>query len=358
MNLFNEYENKILQFITKYINSLQLYDSEELTEAEMTEILFGINSENYTSPELLNALFNRNAPGEHNSNNLMFFYKDDSNHIKRIMESINPFPLIPTVYENYWLKFILSDPKADLFLSPMYLEKLRYELSSAYSPLKQEHFDLNRPIKRYSDSYIRNFKTILNSIKNNNRLISVGTKQHDGTREYHYEKTFFPYKIKYSANDDSFTLMAWDIEDSKIAWINIDDSISIDEGPITIDDSGNSEFASGYISKINRQLTSLRSDEPIRLCINRGMKDALMNPTKSATMADDRFAYLFSDYDKTCYEDSDGNLIADINYYSFQYNEVLSNILSLGKYVKVLSPNTVVQDVVNILKQKLSTASR
>lgn len=354
MKLFNEYENKTLQFLSDYINHIKNTDNSELSESELSNLLFGPEG-NYSSPEISGAIFNHLS--DDTISGLLYFHKSSDDKLVSIMDTPTPLPFRLTSYEKQWLKFILLDPKAKLFLSPQFQVELERMLAEVDTPISRSYLESNATNTEYSEHFVSMFKRILGFINNNHHPMVIYKESVDANNKRYIsdEQQLIPYKIKYSTLSDSFSLLAWNLDTKQAEWIPLDDTINIDNGTIPVDDLDTPNYSDKYIKKLIQQIDHMRAKEPIVLCIYRGMEAASeKNAIRSNTMADDRFAYIFSDYNVTCHEDASGNLIASIQYYTYQYEEIISNILSLGKYVKVLGPDKVVDDIVATLKSKLA----
>lgn len=87
-----------------------------------------------------------------------------------------------------------------------------------------------------------------------------------------------------------------------------------------------------------KQLAETKEKEPIQIEIQ-NQKEAY-----------DRCTYLFSAYDTYCCDKGNDWLIMNIYYYRFQKEEIVHNILSLGHYVKVTSPQKIVDEIISIIK--------
>lgn len=92
-----------------------------------------------------------------------------------------------------------------------------------------------------------------------------------------------------------------------------------------------------FIIDFEKQLSNIKLTHPIQL--------EILNQRE----AYDRCTYLFSSYDTYCYEQNN-KLTMTIYYYHFQEEEIFRNILFLGHYVKVISPQTVVEKIIQIIR--------
>ena len=94
-----------------------------------------------------------------------------------------------------------------------------------------------------------------------------------------------------------------------------------------------------FTTEFEKQLADTKVKKPIQI--------EIINQNE----AYDRCTYLFSSYDTYCYDKGDDKLIMNIYYYRFQKGEIVRNILFLGHYVKVISPQNITDEVISSIKE-------
>lgn len=332
MNLFNEYENKNLQFIINYINQVNNMNLDSLTSEDISKFLLG-GDQKLTSAEIVKALLNSNCSQSDNLNVLM--ENDEKMEPLLVFPMETHLPITVSKAEKAWLYYVLNDPKADLFINPGVKKVIASSLTDEEILNIKEHVYTTNCVKRKSfcAKYIKVFRTLVFLLQNEYYAeISIDNEKMD----------ILPFKIIYHQPDDSFSIMGMSAKSNDLAIIEIE---KINEAEMST--LGKYTSPERTFSDLFDYLLSLhRVKEPIVLEILSNSSD------KSQNRADDRFCHLFSSFDTFTYEEETGHLISEVYYYDFQYCEVMEKILSLGKYVIVKGPQEIRTDIINILHQK------
>lgn len=192
---------------------------------------------------------------------------------------------------------------------------------------------------KYRPDYISRFKDLRNLISEKRWLAEIKCAKNN--KSISYSKLYL-YKISYDVKKDAFTLIALDTQNEVLCFIPTKDITYVDRGLGTIRQND----AEVYSDKCAQLIQKRKVDTPIVLEIISNINSHKDN------MAHDRCAHLFSSYDTTCYDNETGNLTMEIRYYDYQYEDIKRNILSLGRYVHVISPSHVVDDIISILRKK------
>ncbi|MBC3803558.1 WYL domain-containing protein [Acetobacterium fimetarium] len=331
MELFNKYKNKNFTFITNYINSCINDESLTLTEDELREQLSGASQS--TFEEFVLAL--TNAYTDNSDVNAAILYENDQSNSLLPLRQIN-VPIRATIAEKAWLYYILQNSKSDLFLSPTTKEKLVSALEDDFDnnryPIKFDYIDirtLSADTKSdFSTEYVNNFKMIVSAIKQH-RTLTVTNNSFSGKI---YTQQIVPYKIEYALQLDSFSLSCFPLNTKRPVKMNLSNisDISIGETLENYDE---------YLNDFKKQLRETKEKCPVTIEI------------QNQAEAYDRCAYLFSSYDTFCYDKGNDTLIMNIYYYRFQKEEIVRNILFLGRYVQVVAPENIVDDVSSSIKK-------
>lgn len=331
MELFNKYKNKNFTYFTNYINSCINDESLALTEEELKTQLSGTSQS--TFEEFILALTNACHDGESYNANILYKKNDTMLPIRQI-----PIPIRASLAEKAWLFYVLHNSKSDLFLDhstkSKLLSALESELDAYKFPLKSEYIDLRllSPDNKLTitQDFLKNFKAIVYAIKQHRKLL-VTNITFDG--HIYKNQEVLPYKLEYSVQFDSFSLsccLSSGIKRPlKMNLINLSD--------ITV---GNEiENYDLFLKEFKLQLKHTKEKVPITIEI------------RNQAEAYDRCAYLFSSFDTFCYDKGKDILIMNIYYYRFQKDEVIRNILLLGHYVKVISPQFIVNEVISQISE-------
>lgn len=228
-------------------------------------------------------------------------------------------PAMPlTLLQKQWLKALLNDPRIKLFnLSDDGLD----DVEPLYEQKTIEYFD------RYSDGdnfenseYIKNFQTILETLKQNKKL----RMKYTGKQWKEKEFICSPVKLEYSSKDDKFRLKA--IAYKKMFMLNLSKVQSCEMTEFEIND----DFKK-YEEK-KQSLVILLNDE--RNALERVMLH-FSHLEKKTERLDDKHYRITLKYDKD------------------DETEILIRILSFGPMKKVVSPDSFIAQLKNrIDKQK------
>lgn len=329
MELFNKYKNKNFAFITNYINSCVNDDSLSLTEDELRKQLSGASQSSFE--EFLLSLINAYDVDESYNASLLYNEGGTMHPLREIS-----IPIRASIAEKAWLYFVLQNSKADLFLENETKEKLitalESDIDSARFPIKSEYIDIRMfsPDLHLdvSDSLLKCFKTIVKAIKNHKSLYVTNNSF---TGKVYENQLIYPYKLEYSPQFDSFSLSCSTADIKRPIKMNLGNITNVVLGE-KIDDYD------AFLKQFEKELSKTKEKKPITIEI------------KNQADAYDRCAYLFSSFDTYCYDKGDNTLIMNIYYYRFQKEEIIRNILFLGRYVKIVSPQNITDEVVASIK--------
>lgn len=310
MNLFNDYKNRYYRCIQNIINGI--YNGEKYSKKDIRAIL----QSTYLEDEIV--LVDNLVDGG------FFNYEDD---VADLMVGCD-VPIRLNNLELAYLKMFVEDECFNGVLDDEILQKLKNKLEDVESLdynkfWKRENIDKfgdNMNDDEFRDKIVTLEKAILE-----NKYIKYTSKDKKG--EIYKDKIAYPYKIEYSIKNNRYRLVVF--YDNRAIKININGIIKLEilqEKTATVEEKAQIE------SFINAKKNI---SDPIVLKIEDN-KNTL-----------DRCFNLFSAYDKKYYYDEDENLILNIYYHDFDESEIIRDILSLGKSVVVLSPESIRKEVIN-----------
>lgn len=328
MKLFNKYKNKNFMYLTNYINSCISNEELALTPEELEYQLLGTSQS--TFKEFIHAVLNQSVFPNHNAGLL---YKDDQNKLQPIREV--PIPVRASIAEKAWLYYVLQTSNSDLFLNSELKQKLLDALLKDISfkdyPLQQHYIDIREfsteSCLDITPQFITHFQTIVQAVQQHRQLTVTN---HSESGKIYSNEIVYPYKIEYSPQFNLFCLSCYPISAKRPVKIILSNLSSVSIGTVI---PNYDEF----IIDFEKQLSNIKLTHPIQL--------EILNQRE----AYDRCTYLFSSYDTYCYEQNN-KLTMTIYYYHFQEEEIFRNILFLGHYVKVISPQTVVEKIIQIIR--------
>lgn len=329
MELFNKYKNKNFTYLTNYINSCLSDEDFALSADELARQLSGTSQS--TFEEFVQAIVNR-ADSNKNFNATLLYEKEAR---LQPIRSVH-VPIRATIAEKAWLYYILQSSKSDLFidsdLKSTITDALSKDMDLSNYPLQTSYVDI-REFSEYNrlnitPELISRFRLITKAIKEH-RQLTVTNNSFSG--QTYPNQIVFPYKLEYSSQFDSFSLSCYPLDVKRPVKMNLSNISFVEIGDIITDyDKFRAEF--------EKQLTETKVKYPIQI--------EILNQNE----AYDRCTYLFSSYDTYCYDKGNDGLIMNIYYYRFQKDEIIRNILFLGHYVKVISPQDITDEIISTIK--------
>ena len=232
--------------------------------------------------------------------------------LKRDMTTpLHTEPTMPlTDLQKRWLKSLLLDPRIQLFAPPM--DGLE-NVEPLYDPDVFVYFDRYTDGDLYSDPvYIKHFRLILEAMKEE-RKIRV---RFHSSRNRRQSYVCVPYSIEYSAKDDKFRLLT--SYKGKMLTINLAriNSVSLLEAYTP------EEYRPAKLRE--KKVTMILTDE----------RNAL-----------ERVMLHFSDLEKETEQIDERHYRITLWYKYGDETEILIRILSFGSVLKVLEPDTMVQQI-------------
>lgn len=235
------------------------------------------------------------------------------------LKSVPNMPL--TTLQKRWLKAILNDKRAKLF-------NIDDEGLEGVEPLFSQdtfvYFDRYEDCDDFeNEDYIRNFQLILEALKRHKGLCIEYTVRNGRNKFFNR----IPYKLEYSAKDDKFRLIAVNEKTGKRNIFNLSKIVSckITDSNYNIKD---------YSYKYEQSAVVIIRDE--RKALERVML-CFSHLKKSSEQLDDLHYRLTIYYDKS------------------DETEILIRLLSFGTLVKVISPDSLVEQIkYRIGRQKIA----
>ncbi len=323
MELFNKYKNKDFYYITNIINKINKYN-EIVKEKDLKKYFdktctFKEMQESICNPDDIYKIFN--------------VYDNES--IRPLYKNI--INIRPSYSEKAWLYSIISDPKAKLFLEDTQIEFLKKLLEDTHNkpyPLSNNDVHIcrlnNKPPYEYTNEQRLFFKTIMQAVKEQKYIIL--TNNADNGIIYKDSK-LIPYKIEYNNKHDTFSITCYNDISNEIIRIFFTNITKLKTG----------EKVPNYLkikTRIRHELENKRTTAPVIIQIN-DENNALQ-----------RSAYIFAHYERMIYKEND-NLYMKIYYYKeFQQEDIIQGILQLGMFVKLISPDNLVNKIKEIIIKK------
>ncbi len=265
------------------------------------------------------------------------FISYENNRLKSVIKNK---PLLPlTTVEKGWIKSIIEDEKAVLFLDNEEIEFLREKLKGSeklYDIKNYKYFDRHKNGDNFSDeNYVKIFRTILKAI-NENRLVRIEYKSAWGSR---INQFYIPLKFQFSPVNNRMRVFAIQTKHYKLHKVRILNLSRIQKVEI-LDINIKSNLTDDKIFK------ELRCDRPVKLKIY---------PERNGV---ERFMMEFASYEKnTELDEETGVCTATLYYDKSDEPELLIKFLGFGPVIKVEAPDEFVRQIEERVKKQLEFCS-
>ena len=236
-------------------------------------------------------------------------------------------PILPSRTELRWLKTMLVDRHNKFLLSSALQAKLlskledipAYPLSAVWQKQQLTGENTTHP------EILNTLSTICQALQKNCN-ISLEYKDWKGTA---YIGTVSPCRLEYNTYTNRFHLLGWAQDEDRVLHLSISGLQSIHLASTKIPADIPSKFAA-HLEKLKEHAELLLTD------------------TKNAK---ERCYAMFTAFDKTAFIDKKGIHHLDITFYSFEQEEVIRRILSLGPAATLISPKDMRQEIIRRLQK-------
>lgn len=331
MEVFDEVKNRYFQLVFRVINECAGGKAKSdilrmIDEGEFEQKVIGKNQQSFAGLLL-------NRCGEDENLNLLT-EKEGRLYPSSENTGSPPLPVRFTKLEKAWLKALLEEPEIGMVLGSKTLEKLRKGLKGFDSPIKHEYFELTNTIKlpevTQQEAYEKNFSLLLDALVQEKPVRYSNT---DRNGKVYENRLALPVAIEYSMRDGRFRVSLYSIDDKRPIMANI----------FTLSELRIVDEEIGIDRKTAQQLLFEQkySEEPVVLEVT----------DRKAAM--ERCFMCFSGMERTARGLGDDKYEIRLNYYLFEEENLIRNIISLGPYVKVASPQRIADEIVRRVKKSI-----
>lgn len=345
MELFSEVKNRYFQLMFRIINECAagMTKSEILRMIDEGEFEQKVIDKNQKS--FADLVLNRCEPDE-NLNLLTekdgLFYPSvrsagktgyrENNAVER--NSQPPLPVRFTTLEKAWLKALLDKEGVRMVLSKETFDKLQKELADIDTPIKDEYFELTNRIKlpaiKDQEAYEENFRLILKAIIQEKPIRYNNTDKYGNT---YRDRLALPVSIEYSMRDGRFRVSLYSLDDKRPVMANI---FTLTGLRLVDEDVGIDREAAKRLLFEQKY-----SEEPIVLEVT----------DRKAAM--ERCFMCFSGMERTARSLGNNKYEIRLNYYLFEEENLIRNIISLGPFVRVISPQRIADEIIARVKKSI-----
>lgn len=330
MELFHEYKNRYFNLVFKLLNLSQRGLSRE-------EIISLIDQEEYDEKLIYKNLVTfegmlLNECDEEDRLNLLTEENDKFYPIIKNNKSLALSVRLSTI-EKQWLKSMISDDMVRELLGEEIINKLENKLANVESISKDVIEKTNKITydkKNYSVLKDK-FFLLIDSIKRN-KIIKYTSVDKMGN-EYK-DILALPIRIDYSLKDENIRVSVYSLVEKRSIMLLLSNVKEIE----ILEDM---------------QVDIKRSDIIDNLKQKKYCKEPIVLEVTDIKGAMARCFMGFSSYERSTRSLGDNKYEVKIFYYTFNKDEMIRKILTLGPYVVVKSPENIRNDIIDILKKRV-----
>lgn len=329
MELFHEYKNKYFHLVFRILNLAKngLYKDEIIRLIEKEEYDEKIIGKDFKTFEGM--LLNQYSKID----NFNFLEERDEKYYS-ILKNEDSIPLKVrfSKLEKAWLNGMIKEPVVQALLGKETVEKLKTALIEVKEGSNQI-IEFTNKVKNDFDVDLeklsKDFYTILEGIINEKPILYSNVDKNGN--EYNNQLAL-PIRIEYSLKDDKFRASLYSLEENRSIMVNLHTLKEV-------------KIAQNINSKIKREdvLKKLKEKKYSEIPITIELEDI--------RGAMERCFMSFSSFERNSRNISENKYEIDIYYYTFEEDEVIRKIMSLGPYVKVKSPDRVRDIVIDKIKR-------
>jgi RNA-splicing ligase RtcB/predicted DNA-binding transcriptional regulator YafY len=336
MELFDEVKNRYFHIVFTVLNECEegLFREDIVKIVDVEGFEEKVIGKDFQTFEGL--LLNEYADSE---NYNLLKLKEGLYYSNRISEKKPPVPVRFTNIEKAWLKNLLKVPDLKLLLRDSAIEKLNNSLKGFDAPAAIEIIEATnkstpahiRDIKQYEE----NFRVLLSAIQMGKPIRYCNT---DRLGNEYCGRRALPLRLEYSIKEGRFRVSMYSLDDNRPIMANVFTLSSI-------------EIMENEKVEINREAAIKHLHE------NRYSKEPIILEVRDKKSAMERCFMSFSELERSsrCIEEDRYEM--KLFYYTFEEEEIIRKILALGPYVKVISPQRVIDEVIKRIKRAVALNS-
>lgn len=332
MELFDEVKNRYFHIIFNVLNECKEGISKDhilkiVNEEEFQEKVIGKDFQTFEG-----LLLNEYEDNE----NFNLIEEENSSYYPNIKG--NPKLAVPvrlTNIEKMWLKNLLNEEFIQFVLSDNTILKLKAALKDIEGANTSEIIENTNksilPDIEDLETYKDNFKILIKAMVNG-KVINYCNVDKWGN-EY-LGKRALPVRIEYSVKDQRFRASMYSLDDNRPIMVNI--------------------FSLSHIELEENEKNKLDREAAIRkVHESRYSKEPIVLEVTDKKAAMERCFMSFSEMERCSRCIGEDKYEMKLFYYIFEEEEIIRKILSLGPYVKVISPQRIREEVVKRIRRAI-----
>lgn len=333
MELFNEVKNQYFHLVFKV---LQL-SNKGLSEKEIREI---VDKEEYEEKVIGKDFktFDGLLLNKYNNNeNFKFLAKKEDKYYP-IVNNKN-LAVRFTVIEKLWLKEFIRDKVVQNLLGETIIAKLQESLKDIEFLNIKSIIDITNSAnddKRIRRNFNNVFFDLINAIIEE-RVITYSNTDKQGN--YYKDQLALPIRIEYNMKSNTYSVNMYSIIENRNILVSLNTIHNIKFENNIVCNLTRSEVLEGMKEK-------KYAEEPVTVQVV-DEKGAM-----------ERFFMLFSQYERSSRYLGNNKYEVKVSYYTFEEREVITKLVSLGPYVKVIEPIAIKNGVISEIVKALELCSR
>lgn len=330
MELFHEIKNRYFLMIIDILNKAQKGISKEelislIDEGEFEQKVIGKDYKSF-----LGLLLNEYDDDE--NYNLL---KEIDNFFYPIVENNKEiFPIRFSIIEKAWISSMLEMNELEFVLDKSVIQKLKSNLLDIDSPIKSEYIEFTNTKKLPEiddfENYKSNFRILLEAISNDKSILYNNT---DRTGFTHCDKRSLPIAIEYSVKDGRFRLSMYSLDENRPIMANI--------------------FSLSNIRIQNEKPELSRREAKKKMIKLKYCIDPIILEVYDEKNAMERCFMTFSGMERSSKQLGENVYEIKLKYYLFEEDSIIRNIISLGPYIKVKSPERIKLQIIKKVQKAL-----
>lgn len=310
MELFNIYNDFIMRSVPFIVN--ELIEKEQISKTQLSSIFLDSIDINDECTKLTEDYYVDGNIFDPHENKLPFLVKDgicfslyDSDFLK------SPLPIIFSKHEKEYIKLMLEDSESRCFMSEELIKKLEAALSDYdISYIKDNYLERGTTIREINENALRRTLPVISEALRKNKKIKYKYASLQKEDEY----IASPYKLIYSLRERIFQLAVCpDSSPDSFMLMDVDRLINVE----LTDIDAEADYYKLYSSQRRKLILNVKN-----------------NKTKKSA---ERCMRTFSSYmRKTFYNNINDTFTMEVDFYLFDKESIIRDILSLGSDVQVI----------------------
>ncbi len=327
MELFNIYNSYIMRPLPFVINAL--FTKKEIRKTELKKLISNVvdtKSEKDVLSVLVDDKYIKNVylDTDNNCSDNIFNWENNCLVADNIVKS--PLPIVFSKQEKEYIRLMLEDKEARCFMSEELIEKLRDEFDKLggydVSHITDNYIEREAMKSEIDETEMRKFVLVIaEALRLGKKIKYAYASKDDGM----YEGIGSPYRFLYSLRERELKLALQPEGKKRFVKMALNRFISIELTDIDVDFNPEEDF---YKKQRRRLIIEVDNDK---------RNDENPQKDNNETKAVERCTRIFSSYKRHTVYDKEKDIVRiALDFYRFDEQAIIDDIISLGSKVKVI----------------------